>query len=231
MSNIMTIAKYQFTAKLNALLIFYGILTGIVALGMLTTGRAGVASFSGFEITGGVFLFILGLNSFRSMFRFAQATNISRKTFYWGTLLGLLILATFMAISAQMFAVVVDTFITYESLYEQLYPESLVAEFIWSFSLFVLAAYGGWFVTMLYYRSNPAMKTVISMSPVFALILLTYAHRRSGYTLLAALINFTAKVLGLIDINAYYAVASFSVLAVIAAFFTFLLIRRAPIND
>jgi len=62
--------KYQVSETIKPILIFY---TVLLALLFIPTLLRGTIEFRGTELATAIFIFVIGLNSFRSSFLFAQA--------------------------------------------------------------------------------------------------------------------------------------------------------------
>ena len=162
-----------------------------------------------------------------------QANNVSRRRFYFGNILALSVIALFMATIDTTLSFVMRLLIPYSGMTEQMYgTTSLLPELIWIFTLATLAAHVGWFISMVYYRSNKLQKIVVSLSPLFVFITLIYIDRRTAGALVSSMTRFLTAVLGFSNgPNPYIASLSFTVGAAIMAGFCYLLIRRAPVKD
>lgn len=87
-----SIAKYNLWNSRRSIAIYYSIFI-IVCIMIVLNGKLGSGSASGIELSTAIFLFILGLNSFKENFYFSQCNNISRKTYYKGTILSIMPIA------------------------------------------------------------------------------------------------------------------------------------------
>lgn len=228
------VAKYQLYNFQNAVAIYYLV---IILIGLLffiasTNESSQTSSFS----TGSViFIFILGLVTFRESFLFMQVNNVSRRIFFLGNLIAGLILAVIMAVIDFFIDNVFDKLITYQGLFEQLYYRTgFIAQFVWSSMVLFFFLSLGWLTTMIYYRCNTLQKTLVSLSPVVAVIGLSYVNYVTDGQFGSAVISFFGKALGMAEViserNPYIAAASFCIGAVAILLGGFLLIYRAPSN-
>ena len=163
MNHVYSFARYQLADSRKAVAIFYLVIL-ILALVMVVTSTdsGGESSFSGASI---VFIFILGLNCFKTSFLFAQVNNLSRRAFYFATLLSLVAVSVFMSLVDFVLERVVSSLVVYKSFYEQMYSDPNLAKVLWTVAVLTFAASLGWMITMLYYRASPPLKIIISLSP------------------------------------------------------------------
>ena len=81
------VCKYQIETFIKPTIIYYLIFIAvIVVLSILARSSEGNFMSSGLELSTWIFIFVRALNSFKSPFYFSQANNVSRKSFYLGTL-------------------------------------------------------------------------------------------------------------------------------------------------
>ena len=227
MNKKLNVYKFQILDNLQAVGIFYGIVVVIIALMSLKPDvQSGTNHVSGMDGASAIFIFVAGLNCFKSNFKFMQLFNVSRRTFYAMTLLSLLTLAAGMtlvdAALAQLFKLMID----YKSLFEALYNQGLAAQLLWEFAFLSMAVTVGWFVNLLYYRSSKLLKIVISLSPVYLSILSGFIGRT-----FPAFFNAIAFLLGFAPgISPVLSALGLAISTVIALTLSFLLIRKAPIK-
>ena len=237
MNNTLKVSRYLFRDFKKAMLIFYGVILAIVILMLalylnIRSQGDGKASFGGFGFSAFIFLFVSGLNCFKANFKFLQANNISRKRFYYANIITLLSISAFMALIDTAMSNIIKLLVPYESILEQLYKNNFFfSSFMWSFTSFVLAASTGWCITMLYYRCDKLMKTVISFAPVLIVILLVMLNNLTKGAIGIAIVEFLTVALGFTNNNPYMAVLSFFIASAGAFGLCYLLIRRITIKD
>jgi len=233
MNNTWKVSKYVFHDYKKSMLVYYGVILGIFIL--MTAAYLKISAepnsrieFSGFGFSAVVFLFISGLNSFKAYFKFMQANNVSRKRFFLGTMVILILMAALMASVDAVCNVVFKQLIPYEGLFTQVFKmQSFFTDILWSFSLMAFAVSSGWFITMLYYRCNKVMKLVVSFAPVFTFILLGIIDRLSMGIVQRVVKLFLAVVLG----SPYLSIVYYLLCSVVAFGLCYILIRRMPIKD
>ncbi len=238
MNNILKVTKYQLRDFRIGLIVFYGIILVIIVIGGVSYSNLSndpnvSVSYSGFGMAAVIFIFVAGLNCFRDSFKFIQANNVSRKSFFIGNGITLISVAALMAIVEAILDKTLRYLFPYQGLFQQLYrSNSLLADFLWSFGLYAFAVSLGWFITMVYYRSNKLMKTIVSLIPAFIIVLLVVINNLTGGALGRGMVNLLAAALGFDNgFNAYMAVLSFWVATVALFCLSFLLIRRMPLKD
>ncbi len=127
-----------------------------------------------------VFVFVLGLNWFKTSFRFSQANNLPPRSVFFlgGTILAILALTLVMS-SVDLVLSGVFRGVTI-GLYRQIYPPHILAQLLWSWLASIVSASFGLMVAMVYYRSTPPLKILVSLSPVFVIWLLNHIDKRTG---------------------------------------------------
>jgi hypothetical protein len=232
MHRIHSVAKYQIADNRNGVLVYYAVLIGLALIMVATPNwnSTGTTSLSG--VSSMIFIFVLGLNCFRSSFLFCQANNISRRSFYFATILSLLVLAVILSLCDLVLDAVLGRYPFYEGFFEQIYPASGFAKILWTTALFTFSASLGWMITMIYYRANPWVKVLVSISPIVVITLAGYLHQRTdgvfGYALFVLLgkaLGFSAQGPNLYPAMATFVLASMAIWAV-----NYLLMRKTPVR-
>lgn len=237
MNNILKVSKYILRDARSALLVYYAI-TLVIALlfsgltmNALKSGRT--TSLGGFGLSAAIFLFVLGLNSFKSNFQFMQSYNISRRKFYFSSVMALSTLALIMTIIDVVFNNVLGALLPYRGIYEQLYHNSFfLADILWTFGLFFFVINLGWFITVLYYRGNRFTNTLVSITPSLVIVVLIIIDKLTDIAVFENVINFVGLALGLEGkLNSNIAVFSFLFGGSILLLLTYFLIKRIPLKD
>lgn len=236
MNRILKVAKYQILDTAKAVGIFYAVMAALFAFALCAPAMfpGSRVEAGGFRFATPVFLLVVGLNSFKPAYIFCQANGVTRRQFYLGGLIALAATAIFMtaidtAVHGALELAANAGFVAMPLLY----PESgFSALQVFMLSLDLLAAFAGWFITMLYYRSGKALKVAISLSPAAVAILLPLMNGALGGRLLPALGSFFRFALGLSGTpNPCAAALSMAVAAAALAGLCFLLVRRAPVKE
>ncbi len=237
MNNIFKVSKYLLRDNRKALIIFYAIILTIVFMILSSLSQFnttdGNVSFGGFGFSSAIFLFISGLNCFKANFMFTQANNISRKRFYFANIITLISLSLLMSLIDVILSNIMQMVIPYRGVFEQLYKSKFfLDDFMWSFALFSFVVSLGWLITMLYYKASKVIKIIISIAPVFVVVLISIIDDLTSMKVWRNIVLLIGRLLGLTNnLNSYTAVVSFFVGCI--AFFSliFLLIRKIPIKD
>ena len=222
MNKILKVFRYQVYESLMAVAIFY-LAVLVVTLFLSTLG----GSSSGLEFASAIFVFVAGLNSYKSSFRFLQFLGITRKTFFAGTLLALIAIAAGMSVIDMVWGRLYAMIQPYTTLFSQTYTQGgILTQFVWELILLSMFAFTGLFLTTLYYRCNKLMKIVISLSPVYVSVVLN---------MFPSLLSPLSKVLGFLagvrpNVGVWGNVSGMLVSIAAAACLCFLLVRKAPIK-
>jgi len=237
MNKTLKASKYIIMDYKKAILTFYTVILLIcvmmIAVYMNLDSKAQAnMNFAGFGSSVLIFIFIAGLNSFKSNFKFMQANNISRKRFFVASIITVMLVAALMAFVDIALNNILKQIVPIESIYEQLYNHnSFFGDFLWSFALFAFTGGLGFFITILYYKCNKLMKFVISFVPILTIIILVTLDSMVNGIILKSISNFMTMAMGLKSHNSYIAVFCFFVSYAVISSLCYLLLRRISIKD
>lgn len=242
------IARMNIEGIMKATIIYYFIFVCVIIA--LIAISSGIITISGVEISTAIFLFVCGLNSFKSNFYFAKSNGISRKTFIKGLLISSVPIALVMSIIDIIINRINNIFIKNPTLYDMSYGElvghigivyesnwiqsnSLVTIFntiLFQFSLCLLAYVIGIVINMIYYRANKYVKVLLSAIPVAFIILKGNLSMRNP-SLTLRINEFTNYIFGFNPSNVFACITTFLVFTVVLSGIAFLLIRKAVIKE
>jgi len=244
--NLSLSIKFHLQECKVSLLVFYGI---IIGLQLITVAPALVnsnieVSSSGLEVASIIFLFVVGLNSFRIPFLFFLVNGVSRKTMMKGTSIGFIIVSAIMAIVDTLLGLIFHRFANYTTLFEQLYsprygeevfqynPQFIFEKLLWVFCLYVLAIFIGYFITVLYYRMDLKWKYIVSIGvPALLFFGMPTINNVTDGEFLNSFAEMFLKTMGLWNAhNPYLAMLSFVVGTIIYMMLGNLLTRKATIK-
>ncbi len=237
MNKTLKVSKYIFMDYKKAILIFYTIILLIcgmmIAVYMnLDSNAQANMNFAGFGTSALTFIFVAGLNSFKSNYKFMQANNISRKRFFVASIITVMLVSALMAFVDVALNNLLNQIVPIESTYEQLYNNnSFLGDFLWSFALFAFTGGLGFFITILYYKCNKLMKVVISFAPILTIIILVTLDSMVNNVIGKTLLNFMSNAMGIQSGNSYIAVFSILVCFAVFSSLCYLLLRRISIKD
>lgn len=235
MNKTLTVSKYLMRDNLKATLIYYGIIlllsVSMIFLSYLQYNSSREVPFGGFGFSALVFIFIVGLNSFKANFRFMQANNITRRRFIIASIISLMSIAALMAfIDAAMNGILAQV-VAYDNVFAALHgSSSLIVNFIWCFALFSLAVSGGWLITIIYYVCNNFMKILVSIAPIIVIVLLGILDNMTGGIIGRGIKSFILAALGITSGNPFVAVFSFFVGTAIAFGLSYIIVRRVSLK-
>lgn len=245
--NIKSATKYQMYECITSVRIYYLVII------LVTVFFGGITSFgnaSGVRVNGGtemptvIFLFVLGLNSFKETFLMSLQNGITRKTMFISRLITVLFTGAGMAVIDRIILGFEKLYSSVNKnyhvsgMYEMIFnkrAESLniaarnmeAALIISGINIAVIIA--GYFITAAYYRMNKALKIIISVGvPVTAFILLPMLdHYTFNGKITAAIGRFLVFVFGGKAGNPYNLLLSCVVFAIVGIGLSWLLIRKA----
>lgn len=246
----MTIKKsalYQLRESGKSVLAFYLIyLLVLVVLTVTVTavtlswlGVGGDVNLSGSTGTAsGIFLFVLGLCTFKENFLMLQQNGVSRRSLFLGRLLASAALCLAMAALDTVVFHLITLIPMWEgaNMFGLLYPQTGVGAVLAQIGLFFAANMAlyflGYCITALYYRMNTALKVVVSITVPLLLFgplsLVDYALFGGRVTL--AVQRFTVAAMGIGRGMPWMGVLTLVVVAALFSLFAWLLIRKAPVK-
>ena len=224
----------------NSLLIFYAVMLILYALigSLVVVDAGGSVRISGTDNASFVFIFIVGIASFRENFHMFLQNGLSRKTLFIGSSLTILAISALMSLIDAVFSFVLSRFITFDSFFTMVYgmgseAAGLVPGIFWR--LFVYCALGlvGLFIGALYYRMSKGVKILVSVGvPVFFFIVLPLLdYYLTGIKLYAGIFDLLSFCLGFSEGGGPgYAMVFFAALSLLTGLFTWLVLRRTEIK-
>ncbi len=173
--------RYQLSEYKKSVMIYYLVVVLVI---LFFWGSVSFAEGSNIQSTGGIemstviFLFVMGLNSFKETFLMLLQNGISRKTMFYGRLAAAGILCTGMMIIDRVLVTVIKGMIGENSsfritgLYEEFFykrtqelgflQESLEGA-LFTLCFYIIAFSFGYFITTAYYRMNKTAKIAVSV--------------------------------------------------------------------
>ena len=244
--NVSLAIKFHLQECKNSLLVFYGILIGLqlITVAPALANSSIEVSSSGLEVASIIFLFVIGLNSFRIPFLFFLVNGVSRKIMFKSTIISFMIVSAFMAFVDSLLGLIFYRGAKYTTLFEMPYgprygaeifqynPQFLFEKLVWLFCLYTLAIFVGYFITVLYYRMDLKWKYIVSIGvPTFLIFGLPIINNSTDGELLTSFTETFLKMMGLWNgYNPYISMFSFVVGAIIFMILGNLLTRNATIK-
>lgn len=171
------IMRFQLISARKSFLLFYLIYMAVITVVIAFSFSMGESASSGTDLASSIYLFVVGLCSFREAFFFSQGMGVSRKSFFKGTLLSFLPLGLaatvldFVILRMQILFMPSPTF--YEMVFyapaenEAWVPGQeiggVLSGLLWSLLLHLALMLFGFFLTQIYYRSSNWMKVAVSV--------------------------------------------------------------------
>ena len=237
--NIKISVKYQFQDITRALIIFCGILL-ILILTLFIPGLQGTTN--GLEISAFIFLFVIGLNTFKENFGMFLQNGVSRKTIFAGKLLSTCVVSAIMAVLscvAKLGGGYRD--IQLGTLYEMLYTERMasispvlvvVENLLMLFCCCLAFMMVGYFITIAYYRMEKHWKLLISVGlPVLCFVLLPIVDTVLGGVIFLSIFRVLMFATGLQFDSPYICMLSALTVTAVFSGLSWLLMRRAVVKN
>ncbi|MBU9727496.1 hypothetical protein [Diplocloster modestus] len=241
--NIKVSVKYQFQDITRALIIFSGVLL-ILILTLFIPGLQGTTN--GLEVSAFIFLFVIGLNTFKENFGMFLQNGVSRKTIFAGKLLSTCAVCAIMAVVLEVLASLAKLGSGYRdiqlgTLYEMLYSDRMasispvlvaVENLLLLFSCCFAFMMVGYFITIAYYRMGKQWKLLISVGlPVLCFVLLPIVDVMLDGVIFNFLFRAFIIMTGLQFGNPYIGMLSALVASAVFSGLSWLLMRKAVVKD
>lgn len=239
-----SVVKYNISEMKNSVLIFYGIIAAILILTVFSLVKLANnnvdGSVSGAEMASAIFLFVVGLNSFKHNYLFLSTNGITRKTSFNGFLISSLLMVVVMAVIDTVYSNILAEVIVYKPMFSQIYtgwvadvskPLFILMGFVWSLALYLFAIFLGYSITTLYYRMSKMLKIIVSIgvpAMLFTILPGIDAIFNNG-----RMYRWFGKIFIILagnGENPFVAIASMLIGTIILAGLAYLLVRRAPIK-
>lgn len=255
--NIKASYNYQLFDLKKSILVYYFVIvcvylfmtiTMTVSLSMAEGGNVS-GQFNGSDFSTMIFIFIVGLCSFKEVFGMLLQNGISRKSMFIGRLLTSLTIAFGMAIVDKVLLIIFKAAasltngrLTVGTLYEQTYLVSdkdlgdlklQITSFFFNFFLYLAFTALGYLITNLYYRMNKAGKIAVSVSvPIgFLFVLPIFDSYVTNGRISNAIVRLIDSAFGLSSKQPINAIISGILAFVLFSALSWLLIRRAAVKE
>jgi hypothetical protein len=242
------LAKYNIKSSLKSIIIYYAIFIGVIASITILSKLPGADVYSsGLELSSIIFLFVMGLNSFKENFYFAQANNIPRADYFKAAAIAILPIGLAMSILDVMINRVYNLFSPCPTMYDMAYNNSfnqfgnieawiqnnsigtLFGTVTFLFAFYIAAFAIGLLITMIYYKCNKTMKVLVSLSPI-AISAISGMVCFNDSEFGEKLVVFIDTIFGISARNSYMATLTFICLFLILMFLVYILVRKAVVN-
>lgn len=237
------LAKFEYISIFWFMCLYYGFYSfTILILGFISYKFNGNMTTAGFEFVSSVFIFVTGITIVKSTFKFAQANNITRKTFFISTLITVPLITASMSvidsILIRLFNLMIPVMPLFNMIYRQgdinmanLRPDnsfiSLSSSFLWMLTLYASLFMLGILIGLAVYRSNRIAKLFLALIPVIIILLFSSAKPFVFLSAALAIGSFLKAAFS----TPYTSSLSFIVLYGLYASISWLILRRLIIKD
>lgn len=247
--NFLPAWKYQMDGMKWPLIIFYIVIAALLVLmgvSMSLAVRQGTQfTVGGLEMASVVFIFVCGLNSFRSSFHMLSANGVSRKTMFVSFIAVLGAVAAGMAVIDSTVSMVMRGIRNfgpgvgnYHPAFMQMYgltpnnAADVATGLLWMFCCYLAAGMTGFLITTLFYRMSKPVKLLVSIGvPVLLLFVWPIVDLSLFQGAVSnAIISAIGWASGLSTGNPYMGVVSSVLVTLIFGGLSFAALRRAPVK-
>lgn len=237
--------RYHLQGFVKASTIYYTIVIAFQLLALLIIHLTGSndSNISGLEISSSIFLFVMGLNAFKSQFTLFLQNGISRKTLFCSALATFLMVSFAFALIDAVYPLLFSSRFGHQSLYAGIYLRRQISfslmGILWAALLNLIALCGGFLISTLYYRLNRLSKTLVSITvplllfvviPIVEALIPTFHFYSTLFQCISWCLGFESGTLGF-QINQIRPLLCFAAFSALLSGLSFLLIRRATLRE
>lgn len=245
------LAQFECRSALMSMGVYYGIYIFVmIFLTVINRINGEKMSFTSLEISSCVFLLVSGIVTAKGTFKFTQANNLSRKTYFWGTVLTVPMIAGIMACVDAVLYRLFDLFLNSMSAFDMVYHGAVIFDktaavtwhpintlasissaFFWQLTLYASVFMLGMLIGSVLYRSSRVIKIVLAVLPALVLMFGLNVTPLLPPAFWNSVVDFLKAALGLNNGNSYMAALSFTVLFAAYSGIAWLFIRRMTIKE
>lgn len=239
--------RYHINDYIKSIFVFYltiSLITAFFGVTATLLNESGHVTFGGVEAISAIFLFIMGLNSFKESFLMMLQNSVSRKTMFISRLISIVAASTLMAIIDRLIInagklvsklnenilITGNYDIWFENRVEKLNVAAANLEAILiTIFIHISVSLLGYLITMAYYRMNKVLKIVVSIGvPTTVVILLPiFDHLLFDGKLFRTFYKVLTFIFGGENRNPYNLLFSCAIFIVVCSGLCWLLIRKA----
>jgi hypothetical protein len=240
--NLKSSIKYQLMDAKKSLIIYYSIVY-IILIAFIFLSPLSNSSLGGVETASMIFLFIAGLNSFRETFQMFLQNSLSRRTLFKSYVLSIVPITILMAFIDSINGIIASSLARYESAYVQSYGQRylgnstdiqlIIEGFLWYIFAYAFIAMLGYFITILYYRMNKALKLLVSIGvpALFVIVLPIIDTNFTGGAISRAIGKFFMFAWGYSNgFNPYFSMVTCTIFFILFGGLSYLLMKKAIIK-
>jgi len=236
MSRILKIARFHLSNLFyTQTFIFAGVIVLNILISLAVTNSVENSTTAGsIDPIGMVWIFILGITFFSDSFKYLISNGVSRRRFFYSSVLSLAALAALWSVLIVFFVGISRLFTDLWVVFELLYRgQGVWSMLLWEFAILFMLAVLGWFFCLIYYVSSRRTRSLITVAPFILGPLLVLSNIMTEGRVFDALGRFiiTSMGFGSSTPNPFIAILSLLIAAAVLCGANFLLVRRAQIRD
>jgi hypothetical protein len=194
------VTRYQFSVMAVQFCVSLGVMLLNILIGVLVRAFSEDAAAQGGGGSGDFIILLwgvaIGLTLFGPSFKFALYNGVSRKTFYFGSLIALLGVTLVWTLITAPLSILGNAVAGTFSLYYTFYGQNAGGLFVWLFAAILFMTGLGWFITILLYRLEKTWRFILLGGVAVFPVLLWLVNVLSGGAVFPALGGFFSAVLG-----------------------------------
>lgn len=232
--------KYQLYENRIAVSIFYFVILCLfltIYVSVLANPQS-TGNFGGMEMSSAIFLFVVGLNSFKETFHMLLQNGVSRRTMFISRISSFAILCAglttidyiFLRIG-QIVSSSTNGRFNMQGIFKQIYHgrNNIVEQLLYTLFMYSMFMAVGFFITIAYYRMSKAMKTFVSIAvpgTIFVILPIIDSSITDGRITRSILKTFD-YALGITDRNPFHAIITFILVYIVCMVISWLMMRKA----
>ncbi|MDL2327986.1 hypothetical protein LJC64_05005 [Ruminococcaceae bacterium OttesenSCG-928-A11] len=249
-ANIKKSVRYQLNDLVRAVIIYYIIIVAVQILNLTVSYLINsssahilvVGNNTTVDISTTVFLFVVGLISFKENFGMLIQNGFSRRAVLTGRLAAFGLAACAMTVIDRLLTLVCNaagqatntfaSFTTFETVYGPGGFGWQLLGLLFTFAMYCALLMIGYCISLMFYRLNKLGKVLVGAGvPVLLLVVGPALDLNlTGGKVYTAIGHFFAVIFGFAENQPWYAVASFAAITALATLFSWLLLRRATVR-
>lgn len=229
---LINLTKYQLFSNYIHIIINIAVMVLNTVIAVIVTRKAGAAGSGSLDSIFYIWIFVIGI-TFLGSFKYALVNGVSRKTYYWSSVITVVCFALVLSIVSGLFVVLIESVATTYTIFTLLYGKNILGMFVTLFAAGIFFAMLGWFISCVFYRTYRKQRLIIAAALLIIPALFILINYFTGGVLGTSLFRFIKIIMGfgMAVPNPYIASASLVTMGIMLCAAIYLLVRRANIRE
>lgn len=229
---LINLTKYQLFSNYIHIIINVAVMVLNTVIAVIVTRKVGAAGSGSLDSIFYIWIFVIGITFFGS-FKFALVSGVSRKTYYWSSVITVVCFALVLSIVSGLFVVLIESVATTYTIFTLLYGKNVLGMFVTMFAAGIFFAMLGWFISCVFYRTYRKQRLIIAAALLIIPALFILINYYTGGVMGTSLFRFVKTIMGFGTAapNPYIASASLATMGIMLCAAIYLLVRRANIRE